>query len=61
MEAGTSIMIRTLISILEEEKRDLDDRLRREATAPRPDDARLESLRTERDSLERQLERLAER
>lgn len=54
-------MIRTLISILEEEKRDLDDRLRREATAPRPDDARLESLRTERDSLERQLERLAER
>jgi len=54
-------MIRTLISILEEEKRDLDDRLRREATAPQPDGERIEVLRNERDSLERQLERLADR
>jgi hypothetical protein len=54
-------MIRTLISILEAEKRDLDDRLRREATAPEPDRRRIDCLRGEVESLERQLGRIAER
>ncbi|HZH27763.1 MAG TPA: hypothetical protein VEY95_11345 [Azospirillaceae bacterium] len=54
-------MIQTLINIMRQEREDLVRRISREEQAPSPDPERLECLRREAESLDRQLERLADR